>query len=325
MEKIPAKLRLAGTLRSHAHREGGVGTTLTIYQKVTDKIVADLEQGELTWLKPWSAGNMDGRVVKPLRHNGLAYSGINVLMLWGAAMEAGFLSPYWMTFKQASALGAHVRKGERGNPVVYANTITKTEEQDDGSETERTIPFMKAYTVFNVEQIDGLPEHFYVKPEPVIDPAERIEHAEHFLAASGADIRHGGNQAFYAGGSDHVQMPVFECFCSPEAYYATLAHELTHWTKHPTRLDRDLGRKKWGDEGYAREELVAELGAAFLCADLNLTPEAGADHAAYIQSWLKVLKEDKQAIFSAAAHAQRAADFLHGFQSEAQPKEGVAA
>jgi len=256
-----------------------------IYQKVTDKIIADLEQGELTWLKPWSAGNMDGRVTKPLRHNGQSYSGINVLMLWGAAMEAGFCSPTWMTFKQAKELGAHVRKGERGNSVVYANTITKTEEQENGEQAERKIPFMKAYTVFNVDQIEGLPESYYVKPEPVIDPAQRIEHADAFFASTGAELRHGGNRAFYRGGSsDHVQMPVFECFRSPEAYYATLAHELTHWTKHKSRLDREFGRKKWGDEGYAREELVAELGAAFLCADLGLTPEAGTDHAAYIQS-----------------------------------------
>lgn len=295
-----------------------------IYQKVTDKIIADLEQGQLTWLKPWSAGNMDGRIVKPLRHNGMAYSGINVLMLWGAAMEEGFLSPYWMTFKQAKELGAHVRKGERGNPVVYANTIIKTEEQEDGGEEERTIPFMKAYTVFNVEQIEGLPDHYYTKPEPVIDPAQRIDHAEAFFAATGADIRHGGNRAYYSSGSDHVQMPVFERFRSPEAYYATLAHELTHWTKHKSRLDREFGRKRWGDEGYAREELVAELGAAFLCAGLALTPEADANHAAYIDGWLSVLKNDKRAIFSAAAHAQKAADFLHGF-SAAQPEQGVAA
>lgn len=296
-----------------------------VYNQVTNKIIADLERGELTWLKPWSAGNMDGRITKPLRHNGLAYSGINVLMLWGAAIEAGFSSPYWMTFKQAKELDAHVRKGERGNIVVYANTITKTEEQDDGSEEERQIPFMKAYTVFNVEQIEGLPEHYYTKPEPVIDPASRIEHAEAFFGATGADIRHGGNRAFYSGSSDHVQMPYFESFHSPEAYYAALAHEVTHWTKHPKRLDRSFGRKTWGDEGYAREELVAELGAAFLCADLELTPEPGTDHAAYIQGWLKVLKEDKRAIFSAAAHAQRAADFLHGLQSPADAKEGAAA
>ena len=164
-----------------------------IYQKVTDKIIADLEQGELTWHKPWSAGNMDGRIIKPLRHNGMAYSGINVLMLWGAAMEGGYLSPFWMTYRQAKEYGAHVRKGERGNLVVYANTITKTEEQDDGSEEERKIPFMKGYSVFNVEQIEGLPEHFYSKPEPVIDPAQRIDHAEEFFAATGADIRSGGH------------------------------------------------------------------------------------------------------------------------------------
>lgn len=296
-----------------------------VYQKVTDKIIADLEQGELTWLKPWSAGNAEGRIVKPLRHNGVAYSGINVLMLWGAALEAGYLSPTWMTFKQALEIGAHVRKGERGNLVVYADTITKTEAQDDGGEAERVIPFMKSYTVFNVEQIEGLPARYYEKPEPVIDPAQRIDHAEAFFAATGADIRHGGGQAYYSGGSDHVQMPAFESFRSPEAYYATLAHELTHWTKHKTRLDREFGRKRWGDEGYAREELVAELGAAFLCADLALTPETRTDHAAYIQSWLKVLSGDKRAIFSAAAHAQKAADFLHGLQATVETKEGVAA
>ena len=172
---------------------------------------------------------MDGRISKPLRHNGQTYSGINVLMLWGVAVEAGYCSPYWMTFKQAKELGAHVRKGEGGNSVVYANTLTKTEEQENGATEERKIPFMKAYTVFNVEQIEGLPEHYYVKPDPVIDPAQRIAHAEAFFSATGADLRHGGNRAFYrGGGSDHVQMPVFECFRSPEAYYATLAHELTH-------------------------------------------------------------------------------------------------
>lgn len=297
-----------------------------IYEKVTGKIIADLEKGELTWLKPWNSGNMDGRIIKPLRHTGEAYSGINVLMLWGAAMEGGFVSPFCVTFKQAQEYGAHVRKGERGSLVVYANTLTKTEEQENGEAEERKIPYMKGYTVFNVEQIEGLPERYLAKPEPVIDPAQRIEHAESFFAGLGADIRHGGNSAHYSGGSDHVQMPVFESFRSPEAYYATLAHELTHWTKHQSRLDRDFGRKKWGDEGYAREELVAELGAAFLCADLSLTPEPGEDHAAYIQSWLKVLKEDKRAIFSAAAHAQRAADFLHGLQQQQpQAKEGVAA
>ena len=285
-----------------------------IYQRVTDKIIADLEQGNLTWLKPWSAGNTEGRITRPLRHNGQPYNGINVLMLWGAAVESGFLSPHWMTFKQAKELDAHVRKGERGSLVVYANTITKTEEGENGEDCERQIPFMKGYTVFNVEQIDGLPAHYYAKPEPVIDPAQRIAHADSFFAATGAHIGHGGNSAHYNVATDRVQLPLFEAFRSPESYYATLAHELSHWTRHPSRLDRDFGRKRFGDEGYAREELVAELGAAFLCADLELTPEPGADHAAYIESWLSVLHGDKRAIFAAAAHAQRAADFIKSFQ-----------
>jgi antirestriction protein ArdC len=140
------------------------------------------------------------------------------------------------------------------------------------------------------------------------------ERADRFFAATNADIRHGGDRAYYAAGSDHVQMPPFECFRDSESYAATLAHELTHWTKHKTRLDREFGRKRWGDEGYAMEELVAELGAAFLCADLDLTLDVRDDHAAYLANWLTVLKRDNRAIFSAAAHAQRAADFLHGLQ-----------
>ena len=154
-----------------------------VYKKVTSKIIADLEKGELSWLKPWSSGNMDGRIIKPLRHNAQPYSGINILMLWGAAMEGGYVSPCWMTFKQAQEYGAHVRKGERGNLVVYANTITKLEEGENGQDEERKIPFMKGYTVFNAEQIDGLPEHYYAKPPQIIDPALRIDHAETFFAA----------------------------------------------------------------------------------------------------------------------------------------------
>jgi antirestriction protein ArdC len=147
---------------------------------------------------------------------------------------------------------------------------------------------------------------------------ERIEAADSFFAATGADIRHGGNRAYYAEGPDYVQMPPFETFVDAESHAATLAHELTHWTKHPKRLDRDMGRVKWGDEGYAREELVAELGAAFLSADLGITPEVRPDHAAYIASWLKVLRDDRRFIFTAAAHAQRAADYLHGLQPTAE-------
>jgi antirestriction protein ArdC len=147
---------------------------------------------------------------------------------------------------------------------------------------------------------------------------QRIEAADRFFAATGADIRHGGTRAFYAEGPDYVQMPLFETFRDSESYAATLAHELTHWTKHDKRLARDFGRVRFGDEGYASEELVAELGSAFLCADLGITPEVREDHAAYIASWLKALRDDKRLIFSAAAHAQRAADYLHGLQPKAE-------
>ncbi len=288
-----------------------------VYTRITDKIVSDLEQGVRTWLKPWNAEHAAGRITRPLRHNGQPYNGINILMLWATAVERGFAAPIWMTFKQAKELGAHVRKGEKGSLVVYANTITRTElDVDTGKEEERDIPFMKGYSVFNVEQVEGLPAHFYAVAEPQLDPVERIDHAEAFFAATSADIRHGGNQAYYAVGSDHVQMPPFEAFRDAESYYATLAHEVSHWTRHASRLDRDFGRKRFGDEGYAMEELVAELGSAFLAADLGITPEVREDHAAYIGSWLKVLKNDKRAIFTAAAHAQRAADYLHGQQKE---------
>jgi antirestriction protein ArdC len=202
--------------------------------------------------------------------------------------------------------------------VVYASTISRTEVDDDtGEESERDIPFMKAYTVFNVEQIEGLPAHFYAAAGPTLEPQARIAHAESYFAALGAYIRHGGASAYYAIGPDYVQVPPFETFRDPESYYATLAHECTHWTRHPARLDRDFGRKRWGDEGYAREELVAELGAAFLCADLGLELTPREDHAAYIDSWLSVLKGDKRFIFTAAAYAQRAVDFLHAQQPPA--------
>jgi antirestriction protein ArdC len=284
---------------------------LDIYQRVTDRIVASLETGIRPWMKPWSAEHAAGRITRPLRGNGVPYQGINVLMLWGAAVEKGYSAPIWLTFKQALALGGAVRKGEHGSLVVFASKITRMEaDESTGEESERDIPFLKGYTVFNAEQIDGLPAPFLAPASPRLDPVQRIGHAESFFAATGAKVRHGGNQAFYSVSNDFVQMPHFETFRDAESYYATLAHELTHWTRHPSRLDREFGRKRFGDEGYAMEELVAELGAAFLSADLDLTPEPRPDHAAYIASWLKVLKDDKRAIFTAASHAQGAADFL---------------
>ena len=290
-----------------------------VYSRITDRIIADLEQGVRPWMKPWNAEHAAGRITRPLRHNGQPYNGINVLMLWSAAMDRGYAAPIWMTFKQAAEMGAHVRKGEKGELVVYANTITRTEtDAETGADEERAIPFLKGYTVFNAEQVEGLPAKFYELAEPALDPVQRIEAADAFFTATRADIRHGGNMAYYAIGSDHIQMPPFESFRDAESYYATLAHEATHWTRHPKRLDRDFGRKSFGDAGYAREELVAEMGSAFLAADLGLALEPRDDHAAYIGHWLSVLKEDKRAIVSAASHAQRAADFLIGLQPKAQ-------
>lgn len=286
-----------------------------VYARVTDKIVADLEKGVRPWLKPWSAGNTEGRITLPLRHNGVPYRGINVLLLWGEAMANGYSSNRWMAFKQATELGAHVRKGEHGSLVVYANTVTKTEANDNGEEIEREIPFMKGYTVFNVDQIDGLPEGYQTRPEPKGEPLQLIEEAEAFFAATGATFRHGGNRAYYAPGLDLIQLPPAEAFRDAESYAATKAHELTHWTSHPTRLNRELG-KRFGDEAYAAEELIAELGAAFLSVTLGITPEVREDHAAYLGHWLTVLKADKKAIFTAAAHAQRAADYLQTLQQQ---------
>lgn len=288
-----------------------------IYTRITNQIVSELEKGVRPWLKPWNAEHAAGRISRPLRHNGTPYQGINVVMLWSAAVAAGYAAPIWMTYRQAKELGANVRKGEKGSLVVFANTITRTETNADGNEEDREIPFMKGYTVFNVEQIEGLPAQFHAPAQPRLDPVQRIDRAERFFTATGADIRHGGNRAYYSVSDDHVQMPLFETFRDAESYYATLAHECTHWTRHKSRLERDFGRKNWGDEGYAMEELVAELGSAFLSADLDLTPEPRDDHAAYIASWLKVLKDDKRAIFTAASHAQRAADFLNGLQKPA--------
>ena len=167
-----------------------------LYERVTAQIVASLEQGVRPWLKPWNAEHAAGRITRPLRGNGVPYQGINVLMLWGASVERGYAAPIWMTFKQALELGGCVRKGERGSLVVYASTFTRTEtDGESGEESERDIPFLKGYTVFNVEQIDGLPAHFTAPAAPQLDPVQRIERAERFFAATGATVRHGGNQA----------------------------------------------------------------------------------------------------------------------------------
>jgi antirestriction protein ArdC len=285
-----------------------------VYTRVTAKIVAALEQGVRPWIKPWSVQHTAGRITRPLRHSGEPYRGINVLMLWCDSVEKGFASPFWLTYKQAAEMKAQVRKGQHGSTVVYADRLTQIGTDDKGQEVEEQIPFLKAYTVFNAEQVEGLPVHFYAQPSEPLPLSERIARADAFVAATRAEVHHGGNMAYYAQGPDRVQLPPFEAFRDAQSYYATLLHELTHWTKHDGRLSRDFGRKAFGDAGYAREELVAELGAAFLCADLGIEAQPREDHAAYLDHWLQVLKDDKRAIFQAAAYAQKATDFLQALQ-----------
>ncbi len=286
-------------------------TKTDLHQRITDQIAAALERGVKPWAQPWKGGHAAGPISRPLRYNREPYHGINVLVLWATAAERGFSAPIWMTYRQAQALGANVRKGEKGVLVVYASVLERSEtDPETGDDIDQRIPFLKGYTVFNIDQIDGLPDDFHTPSDDAFDnPDARDAAVEQFFAQTKAEIRH-GDQAYYQPSTDHIQLPPFERFRDAVSYYATLSHECIHWTRQKSRLDRSFGRERWGDAGYAREELVAELGAAFLCADLGLTLEDREDHASYIASWIKVLKNDKRAIFEAAAHAEKAVAFL---------------
>lgn len=222
-----------------------------VYERITGKIVAELEKGVRPWMQPWSAGNAEGRIVRPLRANGIPYRGINVLMLWAESIEKGYASPIWMAFKQALELNAHIRKGEHSSLIVYASKITRTEtDAESGEDSERDIPFLKGYTVFNVEQIDGLPAHFHVKPELERDPVARIAHADAFANATAA-ITHGAGRAYYTTALDRVQMPPFKAFRDAPSYYATLIHELTHYAEVPIMPRRSLRALRTGHCGHS--------------------------------------------------------------------------
>lgn len=289
-------------------------TRRDVYQDVTNAMVARLESGNLPpWLQPWKAGHAAGPVSRPLRHNGTPYQGVNVLMLWVAAETAGHVSPYWMTYNQAADLGGHVRKGEKGTTVVYASTFKKTEEKADGTTAEKAIPFLKTYTVFNAGQCDNLPAHYYQMATPAPTAGDPLPAVLEFARNTGADIREGGNRAYYNPTADYVQLPPAGTFTTPEAHAGTLVHELAHWTGHGTRLARDFSGR-FGDDKYAAEELVAEMASAFLAADIGFEPTPRDDHAAYLASWLRVMKDDKRAIFTAASHASRVAEYLHSLQ-----------
>ena len=286
-----------------------------IYQEVTDEIVAMLEAGTRPWAQPWQTSGAS--LSMPLRHNGISYRGINVLILWASAMTRGFSSPHWLTFKQAIALGGMVEKGSKGTGIVYANSI-KIEADEGSDKDERRIPFLKRYTVFNSDQIEGL-DGKYPKPEPILaNPDTRDAELEALFAKVAVTIQHGGPSAYYMPGPDMIQMPEFEAFVSGEEYYATLAHEQVHMSGHSSRLARPtlLSPKK---EDRAREELVAELGAAFIGGTIGFKIESREDHAAYLQSWLSALKNDKKALFTAAREAQSAADYLLDAMQIASP------
>ncbi len=280
-----------------------------LYDEVTARIVGELEAGRVPWVQPWGR---PGGTVPGLPRNALTarhYSGVNVLILWSAVIEHGFPSQGWLTFKQTLEAGGAVRKGERGTTVVYADRFVPEAEKARAAATgdpAKAVPFLKRFTVFNVAQCEGLRPG--LAPEPVPLPErEIVPVAESVIAASGVDFRIGGNQAFYVPSRDFVQVPPQPAFFEQINYYRTCLHELTHATGHPSRLDRKL-TTGFGTKDYAREELVAEMGSAFLCASLGIVPTVR--HADYLASWLDVLREDNRAIFRAASAATKAADWL---------------
>ena len=292
-------------------------TRASLYAEVTARVIAELEQGRVPWVQPWDSA----RCVCTMPHNagtGRAYSGINILILWAAVVEGGYASQGWLTYRQAELAGGNVRKGEKGTTVCYADRFTPGEEQDRARDEEREarqIAFLKRFTVFNVDQCEGLPDCF--RPAvPALEEAELVPHADALIRATGADIRIGGDKAFYAPALDVVAVPPKAAYPEPINWYRTALHELGHWTGHETRLNRDQ-RGTYGSPDYAREELVAEITSAFTCASLSIRPTVR--HSDYIGAWLAVLREDERAIFRAASAASKAADYLLGFLPDEEP------
>lgn len=288
---------------------------VNLYDEVTARIIAELEAGRLPWVQPWEA-TATGPGLPRNALTGRNYSGVNVLILWGAVIAAGHPSQGWLTFRQAQEAGGCVRKGERGVTVVYADKFTseaeKTRARESG-EDARSVPFLKRFTVFNVAQCEGLRPGLAPDPVPLPE-CEVVPVAEQLIAASGIDFRIGGSKAYYVPSADYVQVPPQPAFFEQINYYRTCLHELTHATGHAKRLGRDLSHG-FGTKAYAREELVAELGSAFLCAALGIVPTVR--HADYIGSWLEVLREDNRAIFRAASQATKAAEWLLARHGEA--------
>jgi len=296
-----------------------------IHREITDRIVAAMERGAETFDMPWHrGGTTQGRPANALSRR--PYRGVNVLALWIAAEVNGYRSGYWGTYNHWKLLGAQVKKGEKASLIVFYKEVERTAKNREREHTEEmekgTYLLARAYWVFNADQVKG-----WIPPEQMQKgQAEVLQHAEAFVRNTGAAIRHGGDRASYHAAGDYIAMPDRSRFVmtsagsATEGYYATLLHELTHWTAHRNRMARNLSGR-FGDHAYAMEELVAELGASFLCADLGISIAPRADHAGYLSSWLEVLKSDKKAIFTAASKAHQATEYLAGLQQET----GVAA
>lgn len=297
-------------------------TRASIYAEVTARIIAELEAGRVPWVQPWDSAAASPGLPRNAA-TGRAYSGINILLLWGAVIERGYATQGWLTFRQALGAGGCVRKGEQGVTICFADRFTPDAEKARAAETgddPRRIPFLKRFTVFNVAQCDGLPEAMTAAAPPLPE-REIVPVAEALIAATGADFRIGGDKAFYSPGGDFVQVPPQPAFAKQINYYRTALHELGHWTGHPSRLARDLSGR-FGSPAYAREELCAELASAYLCAALGIAPTVR--HADYIGSWLEVLRADDRAIFRAASLASKAADYVLAGPRAAVPLEEAA-
>lgn len=292
-------------------------TARNLHAEITARIVALLEQGTIPWKQPWSnyAAQATGSVMPRNAVTGRAYSGANVALLWATSLERGYTKPEYLTFKQAQEAGGTVRKGERGSLVVYTSTFEK---EDDAGDKKR-IAFLKAFTVFNVAQCDGLPEKMEPAPVKPRHQDARQEDIEAFLASTGADIRHGEARAYFTSKHDYIMLPVFESFRSASSYYATAFHELTHWTGHEARLNRTFG-KRFGDSAYAAEELVAELGSAFIAAEFGIDNDTLDASAAYLEHWLDALKKDDRLFVAAASAASKAVEHLRGLALASEDK-----
>lgn len=284
------------------------------YQKLTATIIAQIEKGADRWVMPWHKDPVAGSADLTLPVNaqtGANYQGANVIVFWSVAKAMGYAGNVWATYKQWQALGAQVRKGERGTYGIKWQAVKDRKAADPAKARMVLIPC--GFTVFHAAQVDGWSGEMPKAPASHLSPVER---ADALVSATGAHIQHGGTRAFYVPALDHIQMPDrFRFGVNSEGYYGTLLHELTHWTGAKSRCDRDFSGR-FGSDAYAFEELVAELGAAFLCAATGVSNDPRPDHAAYLAGWLKVLKDDPKALVTAASKAQAAVNHIMGYLAD---------